>query len=503
MTFFRTSYSSHGRTASFLLAVAIVLLLGGAGPDTGANTGWGPPKYVFFFIGDGMGLSQLTAAEMFECSRLDMNPGAHRLAMSRLPVSGIAETYSSNRYITDSAAAATAMACGVKTRNGFVGVDPHLHPIPSVAEMAKSKGMRVGIVSSVSIDHATPASFYAHRPSRRMYHEIAHDLVDSGFDYFGGGGLTDPTGNRLSAPIGNVLEKALVNGYNLIRDKARFLALPPSAGKTIAFNRNLSNGNALPYAIDATPQDISLAEFTRKGIELLDNPRGFFLLVEGGKIDWACHANDAVTAIHEIIALDFALREALTFFSHHPLETLIVISADHETGGLTLGFKGHLRYSFFDILGKQNLSSEAFAQTAIAEFRNAHSAGDARFEAFMPLISKHFGLAVDGGGPLAVERTERRELETAFATGIKKGADDPGDEDYPSNLGNQPLTVAITHILNRKAGLKWASFSHTGVPVATMAVGVGSERFNGFCDNTQIALNLMAIMGFEAGNSRD
>ena len=129
--------------------------------------------------------------------------GQDKLEMTAMPVQGITTTYSAEAPITDSAAAGTAIACGVKTYNAGLGVDEHKTPYRSIAEMAKAKGLKVGIVSSVSIDHATPASFYAHQDSRKNYHEIGHELVKSGFDYFGGGGLLDPDGKKSKAPQRN------------------------------------------------------------------------------------------------------------------------------------------------------------------------------------------------------------------------------------------------------------------------------------------------------------
>jgi alkaline phosphatase len=290
------------RMSCFVLAM--VLVLATYFPVKAAQ----PAKYVFFFIGDGMATAHRVAAEAFLKSQ-----GGEALIMNQFKAHGVTTTYANDRFITGSAAAATALACGVKTNIGFIGLDPDLSPVESMAEKAKKKGMRVGIVSSVSIDHATPAGFYAHQPSRNMYHEIAMDLANSNFDYFGGGGFRDPEGKKSKKPLGNALEVAKQNGYKIVNDKAEFMALKEGVGKVIAYNNRLPDGMALPYAIDTEPADIPLVEFTQKGIELLEGPEGFFMMVEGGKIDWGCHANDAATAIKDTIAFDEAIKAGYKF----------------------------------------------------------------------------------------------------------------------------------------------------------------------------------------------
>lgn len=446
------------------------------------------PKYVFFFIGDGMATAQRMAAEEYLKSQ-----GKDGLVMNTFPAYGMATTYQNDRFITDSAAAGTALATGVKTNGGYIGVDPNFTPVENMAEMAKKNGMKVGIVSSVTINHATPASFYAHQKSRNMYYEIGLDLANSGFDYFGGGGPVDPDGERSENPQENVIEAAIANGYTVVTDKEAFMALTPESSNVWAYTEV---GQALPYVIDTTPNDITLTEFTEKGIELLENPDGFFMMVEGGKIDWTCHANDATTAILDTLEFDNAIKVAYDFYQEHPDETLIVVTGDHETGGLTLGFAGTKYDSFFDVLGTQKTSYDVFSGQILKEYKAA-KAGEASFEDMIPLLKEHFGLEVEGEGQMVLADFEIQALKEAFVqslTGVKVRAN---AQDYLLYGGYDPFTVQVTHILNQKAGLGWTSYSHTGVPVPTSAIGVGSEAFNGFYDNTDVGKKIMAIMGFE------
>ncbi len=468
------------------LAALFLFILWGAAPLAAKEA-----KYVFLLIGDGMGIPQRTAAEQYI---------GETLVMNTLPAQGITSTHAADRFITGSAASATAMASGLKTNIGVVGMDPQLKSVKTLAEMAKEKGMKVGIVSSVSIDHATPAAFYAHVPKRGQYYDIDVALASSDFDYFGGGGLKDPANNRDNSENfqGNALELAKKNGFTVVSDKQDFLALDCSAGKVLAYNAWLQNSGALPYDMDARSQDITLPEFTRKGIELLDNDQGFFLMVEGGKIDWACHANDGKASIQDTLAFDKVVATALDFYEQHPEETLVVVTGDHECGGLTLGFAGTKYATNFDVLSKQNISFRKFTNEVLADFKDKGE--QATFAAMKPLITKYFGLKFDAapGDPMGLKSHEVVKIMQAFERSLSGEAESSSDpETYLLYGGYDPLAVTLTHILNQKAGMAWTSYKHTGVPVTTSAQGVTAEAFNGSYDNTDIALKIMQAMGLE------
>ncbi len=469
------------------LVCTFVLVLALLSPVYAAQS----PKYVFLFIGDGTGIPQRMATEL-----IVKGEGGEGLLMNRLPAYGITTTRSYNSLITDSSSAGTAIATGVKTIDGYVGVDHEFKPLETIAEMAKKKGMKVGILTSVSMDHATPASFYAHQPSRNMYYEIALDMTKSGFDYFGGGAFVDPDGKKSKNPVGNAYDLAKEAGYSIFVGREEFGKITKDAGKVFAYNDRLDSSKALPYSIDTKPEDITLAEFTQKGIDLLDNPDGFFMMVEGGKVDWTCHANDAATAIKEVIALDEAVKVAYAFYEAHPEDTLIVVTGDHETGGLTIGFAGTQYASYFELLKPQKISYDEFTKTVMKKYKE-ENAGKANFDDMIPLMKEYFGLEVEGEGGLVLKDYELQELKEAFVqsmSGVKVNA---GTIDYLLYGSYDPFTVKITHILNQKAGLGWTTYSHTGLPVGTSAVGVQSEQFNGFYDNTDIAKKFIGIVGLE------
>jgi alkaline phosphatase len=453
-------------------------------------------KYVFYFIGDGMASPQIHAAEHYLAAleNDDAIPGAPKaeyLTMSKFPVQGMATTYANNRFITGSAAAGTALACGMKTNINVIAMDPSTTvPYTSIAELAKQRGKKVGIVSSVSIDHATPAVFYAHQPTRKMYHEIGHDLVNSGFDYFGGGGFVKPDG-----PLGNVLDAAVAAGYEIVTTREDLQATQ-LGDKVIAMNHTLDGSSkALYYELDRPDDHISLAEFTRQGIELLYDPsnrHGFFMMVEGGKIDWALHANDARAAIDDTIAFDEAIKEAIKFYKRHPRETLIVVTGDHECGGLSLGFAGTGYETAFEVMENQTKSYVEFGKVLADYIANGSPAEDLDNSALEPELATSFGLVYDD-----LTAHEKGLLEDAYDASVN-GHPYYNYTDYPEEFllygGYDPLAVTCTHVLNRKAGIAFTSYYHTGVPVPVLALGKHSHLFHGFYDNTDVAKKIARAM---------
>jgi alkaline phosphatase len=480
---------------------------GPAGP-AGTDGTWVSPKakYVFLFIGDGMASVQIHAAEAYLANKVarDEVGGSAKavlLNLTGLPVQGMASTFPYNSLITDSAPAATAIATGKKTGDGVIAMDPtKTLDYETVAEVAKSAGMKIGIVSSVSIDHATPAAFYAHEPSRNNYHYIGHDLVASNFDYFGGGGFVDPLGTRQGVtPKGDVVAAAASAGYAVADSRAEFEALIPGT-KAIAINPVLDSSKALYYDIDRVyandaSSHISLAEFTEKGVELLytGNDTGFFMMVEGGKIDWSCHANDARTTIDDTLAFDDAVKVALDFMKLHPNETLIVVTGDHETGGMTIGWAGTAYASHFEKLEAQKLSYQEFDKI-IAAFKAANGNGSTAPASFGSTTLAADMLSLFGLDYSTLSAFDKERMDAAYAKAMTGASTKTAEEDSLLYGTYNPLSVTITHVLNNRAGIGWTSYSHTAVPVPVLAAGAGSEKFGGFYDNTDIATKLASAM---------
>jgi alkaline phosphatase len=476
-------------------------------PDTGQPEAGAPEaqaKYIFFFIGDGFGIAQRNAAEVYlyslNYSTTDYTDlGETQLAMSTFPAQGMTTTYSTDSAITDSAASGTALACGYKTADGVVAMDASLTvEYETIAETAHDAGMKVGIITTVSLDHATPACFYAHNPSRKDYYGLSMDLVESGFEFFGGGGFSQPTGKAGDQP--SFYDAAVANGYTIVDNNADFANLAPGVGKVIAINETLIIEDgvcpAMPYEIDRQESGLSLADYTSKAIELLDNPDGFFIMVEGGEIDWLCHYNDAASAILEVLAFDEAIDEAVAFYNQHPDETLIVVAADHECGGMTIGYRGTYYESFFDKIQYQTASTYTFSQR-LAQYKADHPEGFI-LEDLYPLIEEIYGLEVGTDSDMALEDWEIEMLEFAFPYSMMSFGERMGDATVQRLwYAFEPLGVECTHILNQKAGIGWTSHVHTGIPTPISALGVGAELFIGYFDNTDVAKKIMEIAGWD------
>lgn len=427
-------------------------------------------KYVFLFIGDGMGLAQVSATKAYLAS---MNGGQDsQIGFSDFPVVSFCTTHAATRSITGSAAAGTALATGEKTAIGRISMDTSgTVPLESITEKAKDLGMKVGVISSVSIDHATPAVFYAKQKNRDMYHEIGLDLTRSNFDFFGGGGFREPQREDT-----DIIDLATENGFIYINDKENFRALKPSNEKILFVNPGLTDGSAMHYAIDQPDDYITLAEITQKAIHYLDNDNGFFIMVEGGKIDWLCHANDAGAMVREVIDFSEAVDEAIAFYQKHPDETLIIVTADHETGGLGLGNNLMHYESDYALLKNQKVSGEAFNKE-LAEWRKDHAIDEEGFDMVMEVVEENYGIG----------------LEEAAVTIGQERYDDYSANFYSmdENLQNEygqynPVTFLSSNVLADHSGLGWTSKSHTCVPVPVYVIGVNSEAFINMIDNTDI-----------------
>ncbi|MBN1361218.1 MAG: alkaline phosphatase [Sedimentisphaerales bacterium] len=288
-------------------------------------------RNVIFLIGDGMGLNQVMLA------RLKAVGLEGRLYLERLPVSGLARTHSSDNLVTDSAASGTALACGIKTKNGMIGVAPDRKAYRSLLEAAQAQGMATGLVVTSTISHATPASFGAHVRSRSDEAGIAEQLLSNKVDLLLGGGRKF------------FLPRSVRGGAR--RDRRNLMADANEAGYTlVSTTEGLQAVEDLPVlglfqldALTTAPPEPSLATLTEKAIDLLRDKRkgwfvhkrGFFLMVEGSQIDWACHDNDALHCVWQTLHFDLAVKAAVEFALADG-RTLVVVTADHETGGLTI-----------------------------------------------------------------------------------------------------------------------------------------------------------------------
>ena len=442
------------------------------------------PKYVFLFIGDGMSTPQRMVADEFSVAI-----GEGPLAMNSMPYQANTRTRSANSIITDSAAAATAIACGVKTKNGTLGLGPDGEMLETVAETAKKSGMKVGIVTTVTIHHATPAGFYAHRKRRGLYYQILLDLVASGFDYFAGGGASGKHDDKSDPEYrGNVFDIARAAGYLMPANRKEWEALKPGAKSWTCFG-----GGSMQFAIDADGSQPTLAELVEKGIELLDCEKGFFMMCEGGKIDYSGHANDAATNIRDILALDKAVKSALKFAEKHPGETLVIVTGDHETGGMSLGFAGAGGKFKVELLAGQKCSVERFSSMIKKMFRDDINLG---FDKVKPLITENFGLLFtdDRSNPMRLRTAEIKTLKEAFEKDrefVRRQVADTTAHD----VGRRYVFAStVRGVLAAHAGIGWTSGSHTALPTLTTAQGASADIVVGMQENSDIGDRLKKLL---------
>ena len=467
------------------------------------------PKYVFLFIGDGMSYPQFQLAAdylgaMADGDYMDSLPsisyekrkgkleGPVALNFMNFDEAGTAVTFDSSSFAPDSAAAGTAIASGKKTYSSAINMDETCTvKYESIAEKIHSQlGWKAGIVSSANINHATPAAFYAHQPTRNNYYEIGEELLVSGFEYFAGGGLRDVYGAE--GDKRGLYEQVEEAGYTLVMTQDEAKKVSADSGKVVLITEQLADTNAMKYEIDREKDEWALADYVEKGIEVLDNETGFFLMCEGGKIDWACHANDAGTIIHDVLALEDAVQVAIDFAKEHPEETLILVMGDHETGGLSIGYAETKYDTYLSNFSSQKISFQKYTDEYVSKYIEEGTS----FETAMKDVKKLFGLKTSGrkGDKLVLTEYETEQLKNAYELSVHGyNSATYTQEEYALYATYDPFTVTINHILNHKSGVDFTSYTHTGLPVAVFAEGAGAEVFAGYYDNTEIFQKLAAL----------
>lgn len=292
-------------------------------------------KYIFLMIGDGMGASHVAVAESYLSAKAG-KIGGEQLTMTQFPYYGTCTTHCLDKTITCSAASGTAIASGQKTLYSRLGCDADFNRLESMAFPLKEEGYKIGIMSSVPITHATPAAFYASTPDRGDGYGIMKQIPDSGFDFFGGSGFEDmfgKDGQQLGAD--KYLEQ---HGYEVCFGPEEFLAAADTCERIVFCQQKSKAEDAKAYVSEeADAEDITLAEMLQLAIDYLGDEEPFFIMCEGGDIDWESHSSYTMPMIEKVISFDNAIAVAYEFYKAHPEETLIVVTADHETGGVALG----------------------------------------------------------------------------------------------------------------------------------------------------------------------
>ncbi len=455
----------------YLFLVLILSVAACSGPQVVVNSGTSAaveeaqtsehtsPRNVIFFIADGCGPASVTMARDY----IRATTGRTKLYLDDFYV-GSVSTYASDARVTDSAASATAYACGVKTKNGAIAVDANGNPVPTILEAAELRGMSTGLIATSRITHATPASFAAHAESRRDEESIARQELAHGIELIVGGGkrffMPKSMGGSREDEA-DLLDHAAELGYTVALDRQTYentTELPLLA---------LFSDDHMAYEIDRDPAaEPSLAEMVEKGIGMLDgsSDSGFLLIVEGSRIDHAGHDNDAAAHLHDILAFDDAIKVA-TDYARLNGETLVISTSDHETGGMTLG--------------------RIVDGRSIYDWKPEVLAG----------VSSSFGVISD-----RVSEADHPEQKLEELIGIDVT---PGFADSLVAARGYAKSRLLSSVISTKAIVGWTTNGHSAVDVPMFAYGVGSGRFNGFHDNVEIAHILVDLLGLDMGAAKE
>lgn len=406
------------------------------------------PKNIIMVVADGMGPAYTTAYRNYVDD--DTTPAIETVVFDDILV-GNASTYPApvSGYVTDSAAAATALATGVKSYNGAIGVDVDKQPVQSVMHYAKAKGMRTGLAVTSQIVHATPASYIAHNESRSNYNAIADDFYDVKVngefvaDVMLGGGTS-----YFERDDRDVLAQFIDAGYAYADSYNRLASVP--AGSNVI---GLFAPVALPKVLDETRKN-RLEYLTQHAIKHLENDKGFFLLVEASQVDWAGHANDIGSAMAEMHDLAQTMEYLRAYVQEHP-DTLVVLTADHSTGGLTIGANGDYRWS------PQYLREMGASASTMAK---------------------------------ALAQQDKPGEYMAQTLGFALSDDDMAHFSQVAGLGDEDRYTAVKSFLDSKTNTGWTTSGHTGVDVEVFAFGAGKQAFMGQIDNTDIAKNIFRFI---------
>lgn len=445
------------------------------------------PRYIFYLIGDGMGVNEVLAAEMYR-AELEGRIGRVPLCMTQFPVAGYATTFSASNGITDSSAAGTCLASGKKTQNGHLGTTPDDEPIESIAERLHNDGWAVGITTSVAIDHATPGAFYAHVHNRDEYYTIGTQLPKSDFEFFGGAGFHQPTNKSVwEAP--NLYDLCENSGYKIAHGYKEAEEMVEFAPKMILIQEQdgidrEKKSESLPFAIDRKEGALTLSQIARTAVRFLEKRDRFFLMIEGGKIDYAGHSKDGATNVCEVLDFDMAVQVAFDFYCKHPDETLIVVTADHETGGMALGNSDYTLN--LQLLQNQHMSQWELSQ----EMRQLYDSygKKLKWEQVKQLLTKSLGFYEK----VAISAEEDVMLQSVY----KKMVKGKGKNVKTLYADLNEMAESSVRLLNQKSKLGWTTFSHSAAAVPVFAIGKGSSQFGGWHDNSELAPMILRAAGY-------
>ena len=440
------------------------------------------PKYIFYCIGDGMSFAHVMATQLFY-ENGNYEDGNESLVFLDFPVRSAIRTYANNSLITCSAAAGTALATGHKTNLAHIGIGPDKQPLTSVAKQLRDKGYAIGIITSGQLDDATPAAFYAGQMRNDTY-QIGKKGADSQFDFLAGSTLMKPF-NRRDPSQPYIYDYYRQKGYTVCRGPEGYNS-QKNADKILLVDTDTTLKKWLPYVIEREPGKLGLEFMVQAGIEKLykkKNKKGFFMMIEGASIDHASHPRDIATAIKETIEFDRSVRLAYEFYKKHPDETLIIVTADHETGGLTIGETTTHPFNW-EYVNYQKMSKESLSKL----FQKMRETGEIdTWEKTKKILAENTGL----WDKIPVNAGEEAQLmQCYYETIVKKSS----KHEITLYAKSEPLVADAIALLNKKIGVGWTSFSHTGGFVPFYAIGCQARQFGALNDNIEIPNTIRKIM---------
>ncbi len=423
------------------------------------------PKNVIMVIADGMGPAYVSAYRYF--ADLPETEAKEETIFDQILV-GTARTYPHevSGLVTDSAASATALAAGVKTYNGAIGMDINKNPVETVLHKARKKGMKTGLAVTSHIVHATPAAYMVANEARRNYAQIADSYFD---DRINGKHLADI---MLGAGWGhfiredrNLVEEFESHGYQYIDKYSELSTISPN--KPVL---GLFDDNGLPWALDDT-DPTRLATLTKAIVPYLENESGYFLLLEASQVDWAGHSNDVASAMAEMHDLAKTMEYLYEYTKEHP-DTLVVLTADHSTGGLTIGANGDYRWSPEWIRSLQQ-SPASIAKALLA-------GADP-----VPYVNDKFGFELN-------EDETSMLLKQPDLSALNNDQSKPSEEADTSTI--RRVEAVLKSILDKRTNTGWTTSGHTGLVVDVFAFGAGAGWFKGNQNNVDIADKLFILL---------
>ena len=458
------------------------------------------PKNVIFLIGDGMGPESVGLAIYY--NRF-MNGMDKRLNMERLMAAGntgYCLTYQYGTVVTDSASAATALASGVKTRDAIIGKDQDGRPMKTLVDIARQLGKSTGVISNTRMTHATPAAFYANVIHRDMENEIAVQLIDRG-DLnvaFSGGAQhfipqqtkvedhPDLRGINPKAGLGkssrkdgrDLLSEAKNKGYTIVANEVELWGLDPRKVDKVL---GLFAASGFPSAIDRQPQHKTgvptLSHMTEKALGVLNkNPKGFFLMVEGGQVDWVAHGNDVASVVHEMLEFDNTIGLVMSFAETNP-DTLIVVTADHDTGGLAIAYTNYNPPAPLKLASGETWKTKYnFAEKVIFEKMAAQK------KSFLKMVLDSKGNPAD----LKREVEENSPFSLTEEQAAYVLGKDPKIKPPATVYGDNTPQALMGRLFGKEMNTGWAVGTHTHTPVMVFAKGPWGEKFRGLLDNIEI-----------------